>query len=144
FGDLPPSSSDTFFKFPDAAAMIERPTAVEPVNAILSTFGLEASSAPTTGPGPVTTFSTPFGTPASAQMRASSNVVPAVNSDGLATMVQPAASAGASLRAMSDIGKFQGVMMPTTPTGSSTVSPRASGTKFEIASPVMSIASPAK
>ena len=60
-------------------------------------------------------------------MRASSNVVPAVNSDGLATIVQPAASAGASFHVISSTGKFHGVITPTTPTGSCTVRPTASG-----------------
>ena len=35
-------------------------------------------------------------------------------------MVQPAASAGATLRAVCVSGKFHGVIMPTTPTGSLT------------------------
>src|SRR5437868_5376515 len=127
FGDLPPSSSEIFFRLPDAACMIVLPTAVEPVNATLSTFGLAASSAPTTAPGPVTTLITPAGAPASAMMRASSNVVPAVNSDGFATMVHPAASAGASFQVIKRTGKFHGVSTPTTPTGSCTVRPTASG-----------------
>ena len=38
-GDLPPSSSDTRFRLPAAPAMIDLPTAVEPVNEILSTSG---------------------------------------------------------------------------------------------------------
>ena len=37
FGDLPPSSSVTFFRLPVAAPMMRLPTAVEPVKAILST-----------------------------------------------------------------------------------------------------------
>ena len=36
---------------------------------------------------------------------------------GLLTMVQPAARAGAILRACSVIGKFHGLIAPTTPTG---------------------------
>ena len=39
FGDLPPSSSVTFFRLPVAAAMMRLPTGVEPVKAILSTSG---------------------------------------------------------------------------------------------------------
>ncbi len=63
FGDLPPSSSEIFFRLPEAACMIVLPTAVEPVNATLSTFGDAASSAPTTAPAPVTTLITPAGGP---------------------------------------------------------------------------------
>ena len=37
FGDLPPSSSETFFRLPVAAVAISLPTSVEPVKAILST-----------------------------------------------------------------------------------------------------------
>jgi hypothetical protein len=36
----------------------------------------------------------------------------------LTTIVQPAASAGASLNVSSSRGEFHGVMAPTTPTGS--------------------------
>ena len=41
-----------------------------------------------------------------------------VNSDGLMTTVQPAASAGASFQATSISGEFHGVMKAQTPTGS--------------------------
>ncbi len=41
---------------------------------------------------------------------------------GLSTTVQPAASAGATLRVIWFSGKFQGVMQPTTPIGSRTTS----------------------
>ena len=43
-GDLPPSSSDRRFRLPCAATSSCLPTAVEPVNAILSTSGCSASS----------------------------------------------------------------------------------------------------
>ena len=46
FGDLPPSSSVTFFRLPAAACTISLPTSVEPVNATLSTSGCAASAAP--------------------------------------------------------------------------------------------------
>ncbi len=70
-GPLPPSSSDTFFTVPEASRMISRPTAVEPVNATLSTSGCEARRAPTAGPSPVTQLSTPSGTPSSCAISAS-------------------------------------------------------------------------
>lgn len=41
-------------------------------------------------------------------------------SDGLSTMVQPAARAGNTLQAIWLIGQFHGVMRPHTPTGSLT------------------------
>ena len=44
-----------------------------------------------------------------------------VNSEGLITAVQPAASAGASFHATSISGEFQGTIMAQTPTGSRSV-----------------------
>ena len=52
FGDLPPSSSVTFFRLPLAASMIRLPTAVEPVKAILSTSGCAARASPASPPAP--------------------------------------------------------------------------------------------
>ena len=49
---------------------------------------------------------------------ANSSIDAEVNSDGLTTAVQPAASAGASFQLVSVSGEFQGVMMATTPFGS--------------------------
>ena len=43
-----------------------------------------------------------------------------MNSDGFRIMVQPAASAGATLQAIWLSGQFHGVIMPMTPTGSRT------------------------
>ena len=43
-------------------------------------------------------------------------------SDGLSTIVQPAASAGATLQAIWFSGQFQGVIIPHTPMGSRTIS----------------------
>ena len=64
FGDLPPSSSVTRLSARPAVAPISRPTAVEPVKAILSTPGCSTSAAPV-APSPVTTLTTPSGIPAS-------------------------------------------------------------------------------
>src|SRR6202000_32236 len=57
--DLPPSSSRTPVMLAAAAAATCAPTAVEPVNAILSTSGWAASALPTAGPNPGTTLHTP-------------------------------------------------------------------------------------
>ena len=64
FGDLPPSSSETFLRLPAAAWTISLPTSVEPVNATLSTSGWPDSAAPAS-PKPVTMLTTPSGRPAS-------------------------------------------------------------------------------
>ena len=51
-------------------------------------------------------------------MRSSSIAVSGVSSAGLSTTVLPAASAGATFHDAITIGKFQGVIRPTTPSGS--------------------------
>jgi hypothetical protein len=61
---------------------------------------------------------TPGGIPASTQRRANSIVVTGVWSEGFTTIVQPAASAGASFHISKRSGEFQGTIAPTTPTGS--------------------------
>src|SRR5690606_9830049 len=120
-GDLPPSSSDTRFSEAAASRMIVLPTAVDPVNAILSTPGCRTSAAPAVSPNPGTTFSTPGGKPTSAARNASSRAVSGVCSAGFSTMVFPHASAGATFHAAMSSGKFHGMMAPTTPTGSRSV-----------------------
>ncbi len=65
----------------------------------------------------VTTFSTPFGRPARSASSASARAESGVSSGGLTTTVQPAAIAGATLRVIMAIGKFQGVIAAATPIG---------------------------
>src|SRR5205814_433780 len=65
-GALPPSSSDSFFTVPAHCAMSFLPTAVEPVKVTLRTLVLEVISPPIAAASPVTTLSTPAGTPARA------------------------------------------------------------------------------
>jgi len=62
-------------------------------------------------------LTTPSGIPASSASRASSCIDSGVCSAGLITIVQPAASAGASFLTTISSGRFQGVIAPTTPTG---------------------------
>ncbi len=66
---------------------------------------------------PVTTFSTPAGTPASTARRAMARAQSGVSAAGLTTTVQPLARAGPTLRVIMAIGKFQGAMAAHTPTG---------------------------
>jgi hypothetical protein len=91
------------------------------VKATLSTSGWAASAAPAVSPNPVTTFTTPSGTPASAISCASSSAVSGVCSAGFNTAVLPVVSAGASFHAAISSGKFHGMIWPTTPTGSRSV-----------------------
>ncbi len=95
--DLPPSSRATRLTAAPAAAPIRRPTAVEPVKETRSTPGCSARACPATGPRPVTRLKTPAGTPASCTASAKSWAVSGVSSAGFSTIVQPAASAGATL-----------------------------------------------
>ena len=91
-GDLPPSSSVTRFMVFAPSRMIDSPTATEPVNEILATSGLRTSSAATTLPRPVTTFRRPFGRLASCSASTNTRVWSELNSLGLMTTVQPAAT----------------------------------------------------
>ena len=97
------------------------PVTVSPVNAILSTSGCFTSAAPAVSPNPVTTLTTPGGNPARSTSLANSSVVTGVCSAGFRTTVLPAASAGASLKAIISSGEFHGTMAPTTPTASRNV-----------------------
>jgi hypothetical protein len=66
---------------------------------------------------PITTLKTPRGIPTSSASCASAIAESGVSIEGRKTTVQPATSAGATLRAGIAAGKFQGVSAPTTPTG---------------------------
>ena len=117
FGLLPPSSSVTRLSERPALAPISRPTAVEPVNAILWTPGWSTIAAPVS-PSPVRMFTTPSGKPASWTSWPSRMALSGVCSAGLRITVQPAASAGAAFHALISSGKFHGMICAQTPTGS--------------------------
>ena len=114
---MPPSSSVSRFPDPAVAARIRRPTAVDPVKAILSIPSCVTIISPT-APSPVTTFRTPFGTPASRASDANRSAVSEVYSAGFSTTVFPMASAGATFQASIKSGKFHGMICPQTPTAS--------------------------
>mmetsp|Transcript_21084 Transcript_21084/g.65352 ORF Transcript_21084/g.65352 Transcript_21084/m.65352 type:complete len:351 (-) Transcript_21084:421-1473(-) len=116
-GALPPSSRLTFFTVSAHWRISSLPTAVDPVKVSLRT-SLEAhSTPPMAGASPMTQLSTPGGTPARSASSISARQHSGVSSDGLMTTVQPTASAGAHFRVIIAMGKFHGVMAPTTPTG---------------------------
>ncbi len=118
---LPPSSMEVRSTLSAACRSSTRPTSVDPVNESLR-VRRSASSAETTSPDRlvVTTLTTP-GTPTSSMMRARNSMVRGVWAAGLVIVVQPAASAGAILRAPMASGKFQGVTKTHGPTGFGTV-----------------------
>ena len=66
-----------------------------------------------------------------------------MSSAGLAITVQPAASAGAILRAIIAAGKFHGVITATTPTGSFNANIRRPTTGAGMTSPLARVASSA-
>ena len=94
---LPPSSRVVLVTRSEAAFITRLPVSKLPVNASLSTSAWLVSAAPASRP-PVTTFNTPAGSPASCAICANSRAVSGVNSEGLRTLVQPAASAGATFQ----------------------------------------------
>jgi len=63
-------------------------------------------------------LNTPGGNPASASSSPNTSVDTGECSDGFTTIVQPAASAGASFQVSNISGEFHGVIAATTPTGS--------------------------
>ncbi len=95
-GLFPPSSRVTRFSESAQVRMMCWPIALEPVKLILSTSGCSSRGWPASGPRPVSTLSTPAGTPASSAARARPRAVRGVCSAGFSTTVQPAARAGAT------------------------------------------------
>ena len=104
--------------FPQPPERISLPTSVEPVKAILSTSGCAARAAPAVSPNPGTIFTTPSGNAGFLHQFTQSQPESGVCSAGLITTVQPVANAGPSFQAAINSGKFQGIICPTTPTGS--------------------------
>src|SRR5436190_1155682 len=121
-GDLPPSSNKTFFKPSAACPMIFLPTKSDPVNEIMSTASWVVRCSPA-ATSPVTTFSTPGGSPASSAISPSTNASSGVNGDGFSTTVFPIASAGTTFDRLRYSGKLNGVIAATTPIGSLTITP---------------------
>ena len=114
------------------------PTAVEPVKLSFRTFGCEVMASPMAAASlPVTTLITPGGNPARSPITARASAEYGVCSAGLHTTVQPAASAGPSLRPSMAEGKFHGVIAATTPTGWRRTTMRLSAACAGITSPYM-------
>src|SRR5207248_3347532 len=137
-GALPPSSSEIFFSCFEHCSINSFPTSVEPVKPTLRTSGFDVSSPPITGASassPVTMLKTPGGSPAASPTRATASAVSGVCSAGLSTIVLPAASAGAALRAGIAAGKFQGVIPALTPIGCFSTTTRRSCMYVGIVSP---------
>ena len=98
--------------------MISRPVTVSPVKAIFAIRLFVASALPISAPGPLTTLITPAGTISSISsisLRIDHGVGGVA---GFNTTALPAASAGASFHAAISSGKLNGMIGPTTPSGS--------------------------
>src|SRR5699024_141189 len=97
------------------------PVSVEPVNEITLISGCSTIALPTSEPRPNTTFNTPLGNPASSKIRASSYAMIGVSVAGFQTTAFPDMIAGNDFQDAIAIGKFQGVIKPTTPIGDRTL-----------------------
>ena len=94
------------------------PTWVEPVNDSFRALpDLISGSITPAASVVVTRLTAPSGTPASRRMSTSASIDSGVWGAGFTTLVQPAASAGPSLRVPIAIGKFHGVTSRQGPTG---------------------------
>src|ERR1700734_554082 len=104
-GALPPSSRDIFLTVAAHCAMSFLPISVEPVKVSLRTVGFDVISPPMAEADPVITLNTPCGMPALAASSANASAEYGVSVAGLHTSVQPAASAGPTLRVIIAAGK---------------------------------------
>src|SRR5688572_2247398 len=117
-GAWPPSSSETRFTVRAAFSYSFIPTSVLPVNVSLRTRASAKNTSDTAaGSAVVSTWNTSGGPPASTHSCSSRIAVSGDCSAGFNTTVQPAASAGATLRVTIAAGKFHGVTAYTGPTG---------------------------
>ena len=114
--DLPPSSRLTLLSCSPHRAAMRRPTALEPVNAILSTPGWRTSASPISGP-PGSTDTTPSGRSSCSIISANHKASRGVSGAGLIMTVHPAIRAGINLGMIKNCGTFHGTIAPTTPTG---------------------------
>src|SRR5690625_716006 len=119
------------------------PTFVDPVKVIMRTFLCVSNSFPIASASPVTRLTTPFGNPAASKILKISIADNGVSGEGFKTAVHPAAKAGANFLVIIELGKFHGVMAPTTPTGFGTTSIRFDFTDEGIHSPYPRLASSA-
>src|SRR5688572_29412603 len=124
--------------------MMRCPVACEPVKLTASTPGKLTKVLPTVDPGPMTRLNTPLGKAVRLMISAIVQAQPGTSSAGLNTTQLPYAKAGAIFHAGIAIGKFQGVISPTTPSGSRDISTPTPGRTEGSDSPPTRSASPAK
>lgn|SRR3989338_11526519 len=88
-----------------------------PVKEMPRILGCEIMAAPVSLPGPVTRLMTPFGKPAFSRISTNAYAHAGVSEEGLKTRVLPQIKAADIFQAGMAMGKFQGVIIPTTPSG---------------------------
>src|SRR5665213_3337079 len=101
-----------------ADAATRAPTAPEPVKLTARTSGASSRAEPTVVPAPRSTLKTPRGIPAVKAVSARSVARYDDDSAGFSTTVLPNARAGAAFHRGIASGKFHGVIIATTPSGS--------------------------
>src|SRR5579871_45264 len=101
----------------DASACSQLPIWHEPVNETAFSGLAEMSALPNSPPEPATKFTTPRGIPASCNASIIRHALSGAADAGFITAVLPQTSAGANFHAGMALGKFHGVINPTTPTG---------------------------
>ena len=130
FADLPPSSSVTRLIVAAAPAAIERPTSVEPVNAILRDVGVLDQALPARAPGPDDDVDDALGQARLERelgeaQRGQRRQLGRLEHDRVAGRERRRRASRTAIVS----GKFHGVISPTTPSGSRTVNawPPATG-----------------
>ena len=108
----------------DAQAALARPRRAasapisqEPVKETAFSGLALTSASPSSPPEPATKLTTPLGMPASCSASTMRQALSGAADAGLSTTVLPQISAGASFHAGIALGKFHGVIRPTTPIG---------------------------
>src|SRR6266436_5327288 len=112
---LPPISRLQCLNSGAHASAMSRPTAVEPVKLTTGTARCSANGAPALGPLPLTRFTTPAGTPASARICTRLYEDSGVSSAGFSTTVLHLIRAGMIFQDGIAMGKFHGVVIPQEP-----------------------------
>ena len=146
-GFLPPSSRHGDCKCLPASSPSLRPTAVDPVNPILSTYpASKAASRPAkvVSPLAITTRRTSFGTPPACNSSVIAIAIAPACSAGFHTTELPVSNAGMKYQDGTAAGKFAAVMIITAPTGFRKVNNCLSGISLGMVWPYMRRPSPKK
>ena len=142
-GSDPPSSSVTRFAPRAASAMIRSPTGVEPVNAIFRTRGCLTSASPVAGPlaGHDVEHARRAARPRTAARRTAASSAASSPRAWRPPCCRPPAPAPSLLHS-SVVGKFQGTIAPTTPSGRRSTIPSTPGSSSGACAPAQRLRQP--